>query len=106
MTAVNLLKYRRKAAREAQIEDVMRGSLVMMKRVCGKPNCRCLKGYKHKSLYLSQYHKGFPRMIYIPKRAEVATRRMIRNYRKLKVILHKISDANIQLIVLPKEKSR
>ena len=106
MTAVNLIKHRRKIANEAQIEDVMRGSLVMMKRVCGKPNCRCLKGYKHKSLYLSQYHKGSPRMIYIPKRAEVAAHRMIRNYQKLKAILHKISDANIRLIALPKEKSR
>ena len=101
MTAVNLLKHRRRAAREAQIEDIMRGSLVMMKRVCGKSNCRCIKGYKHKSLYLSQYHKGSPRMVYIPKRAEAAARRMIRNYQKLKAILYKISDANIQLIALP-----
>jgi len=106
MTAVNLLKHRRKAAQEAEIEDVIRGSLVMMERVCGKPNCRCLKGYKHKSLYLSQYYKGSPRMIYIPRRAETAVRRMIRNYQKLKAILHKISDANIRLFTLPKEKSR
>lgn len=101
MNTVNLLKNRRKIARQARIEKIIRGSPVMMERTCGKPNCRCIKGHKHKSLYLSQYHKGSPRMIYIPRRAEEDTRRMVGNYRKLKGILDKISDVNMRLITRP-----
>jgi hypothetical protein len=101
MNAVSLLKRRRKTAQQAELEDIVRGSVVMMERVCGKPNCRCVKGHRHKSLYISQYREGSPRMIYIPKRSEADARRMIRNYQRIKALLHKISDANIRLIVLP-----
>ena len=45
---------------------LIRGSLVTMIRVCGRKNCRCFKGYKHRSLYLSQSVKGKLKMIYIP----------------------------------------
>jgi hypothetical protein len=107
MNAIRLLKdARHKIARQAHPEDIMRGSLVMVERTCGKPNCRCVKGHKHRSLYLSQYHKGSPRMIYIPKRAQEDARRMVRNYQMLKGILNKVSDANMRLITLHKGKSR
>jgi hypothetical protein len=105
MNIVHLLKNRRKITRQARIEKIMRGSLVMIERTCGKPNCRCVKGRKHKSLYLSQYHKGSPRMIYIPKHAEEDARRMVGNYKKLKGILDKVSDINIRLITRHMEKN-
>ena len=48
-------------------DPLIRGCLVTMIRVCGRSNCRCAKGYKHRSLYLSQSVKGKLKMIYIPK---------------------------------------
>ena len=92
-------KKRRKASVGIpRIQEVIRGSIVTMKRYCGKAGCRCQKGFKHCSLYISQRHAGKTRMIYIPKNSEVSVRRLIDNYRKLKTIMDKMSDMNIQML--------
>ena len=94
-----LLEKRRKAAKELSLaEEILRGSIVMVKRYCGKANCRCLKGYKHRSLYISQSNKGESRLIYIPQRSEKEVRRLIRNYQALKRMMEEISRINIQLM--------
>ncbi len=80
-----------------QLEESIRGSLVVMNRFCGKPNCRCQKGHKHKSTYLSQSQRGKTRMIYIPSYAVKKTKEYIKNYQKAKFILNILSDINIKL---------
>lgn len=98
MDAAALLQTRRKAAKAMpQIEEILRGSIVEVKRYCGKANCRCSKGRKHRSLYISQSNKGESRLIYIPQHSEKEVRRLIDNYRKLKVVMEKISRINIRL---------
>ena len=93
-----LLKRRYKAYNKMhKTMDVLRGSLVIVKRHCGKPNCHCQKGFKHQSLYLSQNYKGKTRMVYISKHTEGAVRRYIKNYQKHKVTLNQLSDINIKL---------
>jgi len=77
------------------IDDVIRGSAVIMERVCGSESCRCLKGHKHRSLYVSQYHKGAPRMVYIPKANEKKVLKLVSNYRILKAAIYKASDLNL-----------
>jgi hypothetical protein len=97
--AVELLKKRREAAKGiSRIQEVIRGSLVIMARHCGNAACRCQKGFKHRSLYVSQRHKGKTRMIYIPKRSEATVRRLISNYRKVKMVMDRISDVNIKML--------
>jgi len=81
-----------------RLTESIRGSLVIMQRYCGKSNCRCRKGLKHKSTYLSQRHKGKTRMIYIPHPMEGKVKEYIRNYQDTKTLLNKISDLNIKLI--------
>lgn len=76
-------------------EPLIRGSLVMMARVCGGKNCRCLKGYKHRSLYLSQSRNGKLRMLYIPRAAEEAAKEGVLNYRKVKKILNRLSQIHM-----------
>lgn len=76
-------------------EPLIRGSLVTMVRVCGGKNCRCLRGYKHRSLYLSQSRKGKLRMIYIPKEAEEEAKEGVFNYRKVKKLLNRLSQIHI-----------
>ena len=77
------------------IDDVIRGSAVIMERVCGSSSCRCLKGHKHRSLYVSQYHNGSPRMVYIPKEHEKKVLKLVGNYRTLKSAIHKASELNL-----------
>ncbi|MFH1594727.1 MAG: DUF6788 family protein [Candidatus Omnitrophota bacterium] len=85
----------RKRGRLPAINDVIRGSAVIMERVCGSSSCRCLKGHKHRSLYISQYHKGSPRMVYIPKGHEKKVLRLVDNYRVLKAAIYKASELNL-----------
>ena len=49
---------------------IIKGSPVSLARECGRPNCRCLKGKKHVSLYVSQSYKARTKMTYIPHRYE------------------------------------
>ncbi len=94
-----ILKKRRKIARKIpNIEECIRGSLVIMNRVCGKPNCHCLKGQKHKAIYISQSHAGKTRMFYIPASKEQRAHQYIKNYRKIRGILNRLSDVNLRLL--------
>lgn len=94
-----LLQKRREAARQKpQLEKILRGSIVIVNRSCGKAGCRCQKGQKHRSLYVSQSYNGKTRMIYIPQRSEDEARRMVDNYRALKDMIEKISEINIQML--------
>ena len=81
-----------------KLEESIRGSLVIMNRFCGKPNCRCQKGQKHKSAYLSQSQRGKTKMIYIPRHAVKKTKEYIKNYQKTKLILNILSEINIKLL--------
>ena len=94
-----LMAKRRKAAKQMpQVQKILRGSIVLVKRYCGKPSCRCLKGYKHRSLYVSRTHQGKPRLVYIPQRKELEVRILIKNYRKLKIVMEKISRINLERV--------
>ena len=79
-------------------EECIRGSLVIMNRFCGKPNCRCLRGQKHKSVYLSRSFKGKTKMIYISQVKVKKAAEQIKNYKKVKSVLNILSDINIKLL--------
>lgn len=94
-----LLKSRRKISKQIpKMEECIRASLVVMNRSCGKLNCRCQKGKKHKSIYLSQSYKGKTRMIYLPQGSEDKAHQYVKNYRKIRGILNSVSDINIKLL--------
>ena len=88
------------------VDDVICGSAVIMERVCGSSSCRCLKGHKHRSLYVSQYHKGGPRMIYIPKTNEKKVLGFIRNYQIIKSAMRKSSKQNLRRFTICGEKGK
>jgi len=96
----------RKARRLPAIDDIIRGSAVVMKRVCGKPTCRCVRGHTHRSLYISQYHKGGQRMVYIPKANEKKVLMLIRNYRMIKSAMCKASELNLARFTAGRKKRR
>lgn len=100
MAAENSLKKRYKLYRQIpKLTESIRGSLVIMERYCGKPNCRCRRGYKHKAVYLSQSHNGKTRMVYIPEKMKEKVTEYIRNYHRIRSTLNKISDINIKLLM-------
>ena len=99
MNTAILLQKRRKAARDIpRIEEILRGSIVVVKRYCGKVNCRCQKGHKHRSLYISQSNNGQSRLAYIPRALEERARQLTRNYQALKSVMEDISRVNMRLV--------
>lgn len=51
-------------AKKKQAEPrVLRGSLIVLKRRCGKPNCRCAGGEPHQTPALSYSVRGVTRMV-------------------------------------------
>ena len=83
----------------------LRGSPVVMKRVCGNPNCKCvLEGKLHSSLYISKNKDGTRNMIYVPKDLEEEVRAKISAYQKVKDLTEKISEINYEHLKLKKKK--
>ena len=99
MREKDLVKRRRKITGQMpKIEECIRGSLVVMRRSCGKLNCRCQKGQKHQSIYLSQSCNGKIKMLYLPQKTEAKAHQYVKNYRKIRSILNSLSDINIKLL--------
>lgn len=96
----------RKTRRLPAVDDIIRGSAVVMKRVCGKASCRCLKGDRHRSLYISQYYKGSQRMVYIPKANEKKVLGLIWNYHIIKSAMHKASELNLARFTAGRKNGR
>ena len=86
------------------IDAVICGTAVVMERACGKEGCRCLRGHKHKSVYISQYHKGAGRMVYIPRGNEKSVLRLVKNYRILKSAMRKASEINMARFTAGRKK--
>jgi hypothetical protein len=73
----------------------LRGNPVIMRRVCGNKNCRCvLEGKKHESLYISKNKDGKRKMIYVPKRMEEEVAAKLEAYQKIKRLTERISEIN------------
>ena len=79
--------------------EVIRGSVVFLNRLCGKSNCRCVKGYKHRSLYLSKSKKGKTTMTYIPGKLEGKMMEAAVRYQKIQRLLNDLSEANLKKLL-------
>ena len=86
---------RKRRARMAQLihqQRLLRGTLSVRRRQCGKPNCRCARGELHVSLYVVQSHGGKPRQVFVPKAWEERIRAAVEDYQQLQRLLEEISE--------------
>ncbi len=72
-------------------QGIIRGSLLVRRRVCGKPGCKCARGQKHESLYLVITDKGQTRQLYVPKDFEPLVRRWVEDYHQARELMEEIS---------------
>jgi hypothetical protein len=63
-------------------EPLLPGSLYILRRKCGNPNCRCNRGELHRSTVLSYRGQGRPRNISPPPEQLGALQSMTRDYRR------------------------
>jgi hypothetical protein len=77
------------------------GSLVTIRRKCGKPNCHCATGEGHRTTYLSTKQGGKTRMVYVPADCLETLTWQAHSYRRLRkhrASLAKLSQESLQLI--------
>lgn len=61
---------------------LIRGSFGMRHRVCGNPTCRCARGERHASKYLSAAVDGQARQVHVPAADEVRVAEGVERYRR------------------------
>ena len=78
--------------------DIIKGSLVNLKHTCGKKGCKCYRGEKHISLYISRSRKGKTVMLYIPKSKEKYVKECVKRYKDILKKLDQFSANAIEKI--------
>ena len=77
---------------------LIRGSLVLMRRKCGKESCCCGTNLRrrHRSLYLAVNVEGKRRLMYIPAAWEERVREWVDRYAAVREALERLSSACIR----------
>ncbi len=107
-STLNSLYTRRKTLREelCKLGPFLRGSIVEYKRTCGKPNCKCQRGYLHTCSYFSSRIHNKTQMLCLPKRIPEIKKEAISwcsNYKRAKEIMEELTLINLNIL---KEKIR
>lgn len=97
---------RSKVAKLLHDKAFVAGGLVKMARTCGKANCKCTRGDKHVSWYLSTRHKGARKMICIPRQWEKDVIERVKTYKEITRHIAVISQQCLErlTILVKKEK--
>jgi hypothetical protein len=84
-------------------KPLLRGSLVLQYRSCGKSYCRCQRGQKHPALYL--YTRSGDRRIrtYIPPALHDTVRTWIETGRQIDQLVDRVSEHNLQALLAQKQ---
>ena len=85
-------------------QPMLRASLVTMRRVCGKPGCKCVRGERHVSLYLAVRAGKERKMIYVPRDLEEKVRRWVCDGQEALRLLDVVSQASLKVFLKDKEK--
>jgi hypothetical protein len=73
---------------------LIRGTLLVRERICGKPTCHCAKGERHVNLHLQVSRGGKPRQVIVPRGMEKEVREWVANYQTLWENVEAVSDAH------------
>ncbi len=61
---------------------MVQGSFYLLRRKCGKPNCRCARGQLHPAYVLTRSQGGRDRLYSVPKDQRAQVRRWAAEYRR------------------------
>lgn len=96
--------YRREAAARlkklAGFGPMIDGSLVVVRRRCGNPRCKCAKGEKHPAHYLTRKVKGKTQGLYIPVDMVQEVRAWNQEHRRLKKLVAEICERQREVVKL------
>ncbi|MCI0561973.1 MAG: hypothetical protein MN733_26090 [Nitrososphaera sp.] len=84
--------FRSRLAQLISGSGLMRGTLTVREKVCGKSTCKCARGERHVALYLMASKDGKTRQLFIPHSREAEVRKWLEQYRRAEALLEEISD--------------
>ena len=100
-------RQRRAASRRLSTHGQMiKASLVVNRRRCGKPGCRCTQRELHESLAFTYKQDGKSVLVHIPQHLEAEARQAQHDYRKLKTLIAELSAINIKLLKHKAQRSK
>jgi hypothetical protein len=82
----------------AACSRLIKGSLVVNRRRCGKPECHCARGRLHQSLAFTFKQNGKSVLLHIPQHLAAAARQARQDYQKLKTLVEQLSKVNLKLL--------
>lgn len=99
----NANSYRREVAARlkklAAFGPMVDGSLVVVRRRCGNPRCRCTQGEKHPAHYLMRKVGGKTHSLYIPVDLVKDVRAWNQEFRRLKRLAAEICERQRKVVV-------
>ena len=63
-------------------QPMVQGSFYLLRRKCGKPNCRCARGQLHPAYVLTRSEAGKDRLYPVPKEQRAEVRKRAAEYRR------------------------
>jgi hypothetical protein len=106
----NANAYRRQvAARLKKLADfgpMIDGSLVVVRRRCGNPRCRCARGEKHPAHYLTRKAGRKTHSLYIPVGLVEDIRRWNQEHRRLKRLVAEICERQRKVVASVRAERR
>ena len=84
-------KTRSRLAQFISGHGLMRGTLLVRRRKCGKPTCHCAQGEGHESLYVVITEKGRPRQLFVPKDWEPRVRQWVEDHHRARQLMEEVS---------------
>ena len=84
-------------------QPMVQGSFYLLRRKCGKPNCRCAAGQLNASWVLTRSEAGKDRIYSVPKAQRAQVRRWALEYRRYQRARAALAKAHLQLLALADE---
>jgi hypothetical protein len=95
---------RSRAVRILADKPLIRGSLVLQHRSCGKSYCRCQRGQRHPALYLHTRSGDQRVRIYIPPALHETARRWVDNGCRLRRLVQRVSEHQLRALLEQKQR--
>jgi len=102
MTEKQLLRAKARYLRSQmrKIGSMMQGSLIYRRMKCGKPNCRCTRGYPHIFLCITYKEAGKTKTVYVNKKRQAEALLLAKNHKEYRQLLRELSRVNYKLLKL------
>jgi hypothetical protein len=81
-------------------QPMVRGSFYLLRRKCGKPNCRCATGQLHASYVLTRSEAGKDRLYPVPKDQRAQIRKWAAEYRRYQRARAVLAKRHLRLLAL------